>query len=269
MKRPIVMIHGLWMTPRCWDRFREHYEKHGYRVLTPPWPRERGGVEDLRRDPSPLNGLGVREIVNHFDGLIRSLKIPPILMGHSFGGLVVQQLLDRGLGAVGVAIDPAPPRGIFSAPRSVMKVGSYALRNPKNYYGTVRLTYPQFRYVFANNMNEEEARAAYERDAVPTPGRPFFEAAFAPFNPKSPTRVNLRNPARPPLLIIGGAEDHAVPAQLSRKNFALYKNSQAVTDYKEFPGRCHLILSQKGWQEVAEYALNWAEAQCRATSLAA
>ncbi len=261
MGNRIVLIHGLWMTPRSWESFRTFYKARGYRVLAPPWPRMQGEVENIRRDPSALAGLGVAEIADHYDRLIRDLPEPPILMGHSFGGLIVQQLLDRGLGAAGVAIDPAPPKGVYRLPFSALKAASAVLSNPFNYGRVPAFTFRQFRYAFGNNVSEEEARWFYDRYAIPGPGRPLFQAATANLNPRAATKVNFRNSRRAPLLLIAGSEDHQVPASVVRENFRRYVWSMAITELREFSGRSHLIMLQDGWQEVAEYALAWAESR--------
>jgi pimeloyl-ACP methyl ester carboxylesterase len=257
----LVLIHGLWMTPRSWDRFREHYEARGLRVIAPPWPRMCGEVEAIRRDPSALAGLGVAEIVDHYADLIRRLDVPPVLVGHSFGGLVVQLLLDRGLGTAGVAIDPAAPRGVWRLPFAALKAASPVLVNPLNYWRTVPLSFAQFRYAFANTMTEVAARNAYECEAIPGPGRPLFQAATANLNPFAATRVNFHNDHRAPLLLIAGGEDHTVPASVVRSTFGKYARSSAVTAFKEFPGRSHLLIAQDGWEEVADYALTWVTRQ--------
>jgi pimeloyl-ACP methyl ester carboxylesterase len=255
----IVLIHGLWLTPRSWESFRTFYEASGYKVLTPPWPRIYSEVEDIRRDPSTLAGLGVIEIADHYEQMIKSLKEPPIIMGHSFGGLIVQILLDRGLGAAGVGIDAAPPKGVFRLPFSALKAASGVLSNPLNYRRVPPFTFEQFRYAFGNNIGEERAREFYERYAIPGPGRPLFEVAFANLNPRAATKVNYGNGTRAPLLLIAGSEDHQVPVSMIRENFMRYERSKAITEFKEFPGRSHLIAIQDGWQEVAEYALSWAQ----------
>jgi pimeloyl-ACP methyl ester carboxylesterase len=220
-----------------------------------------GDVEDIRRDPSPLNGLGVTECVDHYDKIIRGLDEPPIVMGHSFGGLFVQMLADRGLGAATVAIDAAAPRGVLRVPAAQIRALSPVLLNPANRKRTVALTYKEFRYGFANTISESDAHAAFERDAIPGPGRLVFQAGLANFAPKPVTRVNFRNDKRAPLLLIAGAEDHSVPAAVIRSTYRKYQNSKAVTGFKEFPGRSHLIVAQNGWEEVADYALTWAQTQ--------
>lgn len=255
----IVLIHGLWMTPRSWDLFREFYQVQGNQVFAPAWPYLSGEVEEIRHNSSALRGLGITEIANHYEKLIRSLDEPPILIGHSFGGLIVQILLDRGLGAAGVAIDSATPKGIWKLPFSAIQSVSPVLLNPLNYKRTVMLTFKQFSSAFANTMSEFEARLAYEQNVIPGPGRPVFQVASANFNPWAATRVNYRNHKRSPLLLIAGTQDRLVPAVQNRINYKKYAHSQAMTEYKEFPHRSHLIIAQEGWQEVAKYALEWAK----------
>ena len=253
----IVLIHGLWMTARSWDLFRDFYQDRGFRVFAPAWPGLHGEVEDVRRDPTGIEGLGIAEIADYYGKFVSSLDGPPILMGHSFGGLIVQILLDRGFGAAGVAIDSAAPKGVLRLPFSALRSASVALRNPANFKRTVALTFEQFHYAFANNMSESDARAAYLRYAVPGPGRPLFQAALANLDPHAATKVNYGNHTRAPLLLIAGGEDHQVPPSMNRSNFKQYAVSTAITAYKEFPDRAHLIIAQEGWHEVAEYALCW------------
>lgn len=257
VKQTVVLIHGLWVTPRSWELFREFYEERGYRVFAPAWPRLNGDVEDIRRNASALAGLGITEVADHYEKFVQSLSEPPILIGHSFGGLIVQILLDRGLGAAGVAIDSATPKGIWKLPFSAIKSVNPVLSNPFNYTHTVTLTFKQFKYAFANTLSEAEARSAYEQNAIPGPGRPIFQVALANFNPWAATKVNYLNHRRSPLLLIAGTQDHLVPAVQNRINHKKYAHSKAITDYKEFPGRSHWIIGQEGWQEVAEYALAW------------
>ncbi len=262
--KTILLIHGMFMTPRSWEPFRGYYEARGYRVLTPPWPRMKGEVEDIRRDPSALNGLGTIEIVDYYENIVREQDQPPIIMGHSVGGLFVQMLLDRGLGAVGVGIDAAAPKGVLRLPWSQIRSLSPVLLNPANNRRTVMLTFSQFRYAFANTLPDVEAMEVYQRNAIPVPGRLVFQAGLANLNPRAATRVNYRNDERAPLLLIAGSDDHTVPASVDRSTFRKYRNSTAITDFKEFPGRSHLIVAQQGWEEVAEYALAWANDRLRA-----
>jgi len=259
MADTIVLIHGAWMTPKSWDPFRTFYEQAGYRVLTPAWPRFERPIDDLRSDPSSLAGLGVAEIVDHYADLIGELESPPIVMGHSFGGLFVQLLLDRGLGAAGVAIDAAAPKGVYRLPFSQIRALWPVLGNPANRRRAVALTFEQFRYAFANTMSEHNAREAFESDAVPVPGRIFFEAGLANLSRHSPTKVNYRNDARAPLLLIAGGDDHTIPPAVNRSNLARYRHSKATTNYAEFVGRAHSTIFQDDWELVAQHALSWAE----------
>jgi pimeloyl-ACP methyl ester carboxylesterase len=259
--RTIVLVHGLWMTPQSWAGFKKVFEAKGHRVLTPAWPGMKGEVEFMRRDPSGINGVGHQEIANHYEKIIRGLDEPPIIMGHSMGGLTTQILLDRGLGAAGVAIDAAPPKGVLYLPFSAIRASLPVLRNPFNYGRTVALTYDEFRYAFANAGTEQEARMLYERDAIPGSGRPIFQVAFANLTPSGATRVNFPNGSRAPLLMIAGSEDHIVPASLTRAIFKHHQKSSAVTEYKEFANRSHAICAQAGYEEVAEFALAWALAR--------
>ncbi len=258
--RTVVFIHGAWVTPACWDQFVAFYTKRGYRCIAPAWPRRMDRtIAELRADPSSLAGLGVQEIVDHYESIIRDQAEPPLLIGHSFGGLFVQMLLDRELGAAGVAIDSAPPRGVLATELSVFRANLPVLMQPGARKGVVRMSYPQFRYAFVNMLSEADARAAYEKHVIPETGRIFFQAALG----ANAVRVTFTNPSRKPLLMIAGERDHVVAAGLNRSNFRKYARSRARTDFKEFPGRCHWIIVQDGWQEVAGYAADWAEEATR------
>ena len=256
---PIVLIHGLWMTSLSWENWTARYTAQGHHVIAKSWPGMDVDIEELRRDPSPIATLGIQDIVEHYERIIQGLDCAPYIIGHSFGGLITQILLDRGLGAAGVAIAPAPVKGIFFLPFSTLKVSFPALSNPANNHRAVPLTAEQFHYAFTNNLGEEESLAAYKRYAVPGPDHVLFQAAFANFNPHAATAVDFHNDTRAPLLLISGGEDHVSPASVVEANFKLYGKSKAVTEYKKFPGRAHFTLGQKGWEEVADYALTWAE----------
>jgi pimeloyl-ACP methyl ester carboxylesterase len=253
----IVLIHGMWMTPLSWEHWIEHYTDRGYRVIAPAWPGLDREPEDLRRDPSPLRVLGIREIVDHYDRLIRGLDNPPIVIGHSFGGLYTQLLLDRGLGAAGVALGTAAPKGVLKLPYSTLRAAWPALRNPANRKKEVPLTRDQFHWCFTNALSRDASDAVYERYYIPGSGRPFFQAGLANFNPNAETKVDYRNAARPPLLFITGADDRISPPSVNRANVKLQRKAPSATDYREFPARSH-FPGQDGWDEVADFALNWA-----------
>jgi len=255
----IVLINGLWMTALSWEHWAERYQQKGFKVVARSWPGMEGDIEELRRNPAKeIGNLGVTEIADHYEAVVREQSSPPIIMGHSFGGLFTQILVDRGLGSAGVAIDSAPAKGVLGLPFSTLKVSLPFTINPFNLNKVGALSEGQFHYAFGNLLSEEESKKAYERYAVPGPDHVLFQASVANFNPRSATAVNFHNDDRPPLLMIAGGKDHIVPASTTKANFNLYKKSKALTDYKEFPERSHFTLGQAGWEEVADYALNWA-----------
>jgi len=267
MTRTIVFIHGAWVTPACWESFRGFFSERGYQCIAPAWPGKDRPVGAIRSDPSPLLGLGIAEIADHFERVVRALPEPPILVGHSFGGLIVQILLDRGLGACGVAIDPAPPRGVFAFEPSAVRSLASVLTTWRGWRKVVRWSPASFRYAFVHTLPEDQARAAYDTYVTPETGRIFFQGALAGFDRHSPTIVNFRNGARAPLLILAGSEDHIVPAAVVRRTYGRYSSS-AVTDFREFAGRTHWIIAQEGWQEVAGAALDWIDAHAPAVEAA-
>ena len=247
------------MTSLSWENWVNRYTAQGYHVIAKSWPGMDGDIEDLRRDPSPIAALGIEKIVAHYEQIIRGLDDSPFIIGHSFGGLITQILLDRGLGAAGVAIAPAPVKGIILLPFSTLKVSFPALSNPANRHRALPLTPEQFHYAFANDLSEEESESIYRRYAVPGPDHVLFQAAFANFNPHAATAVDFHNNDRAPLLLISGDNDHVSPASVVEANFKLYAKSSAVTEFRNFPGRTHYTLGQPGWEQVADYALTWAE----------
>jgi pimeloyl-ACP methyl ester carboxylesterase len=192
------------------------------------------------------------------ESVVGGLEAPPILMGHSAGGAFVQLLLDRGYGAVGVAIDSAPTEGVLVAPLSQLKSFFPVLKNPANRHKAVGLTYDQWRYVFTNTFDEADARAAYDRYHVPASGGILWDSVLANLTPgPQAIAVDYHNEARAPLLFISGSEDHLMPPAVQRSNAKHYK-SNTITEVKEFPGRSHLMPVQNGWEEIADYALAWA-----------
>jgi pimeloyl-ACP methyl ester carboxylesterase len=223
-----------------------------------------GDIDAIRRDPSAVDHLGIEEIVDFYDGIIRGLDEPPIIMGHSFGGAFTEVLLDRGLGAAGVAIDAAGVKGILALPLSELRVGFPVLRNPANYGRAVMLSPEEFQYAFGNTLSDEASLAAYKRYAVPGPGRVLFQGALANLNPHAATKVDFRNANRAPLLLIAGGADHTAPAVVDRQTADRYAKSEAVTAYQEFPRRSHWTIAEPGWEEVADYALSWAVENAKA-----
>jgi pimeloyl-ACP methyl ester carboxylesterase len=263
---PLMLIHGAWLSGRSWENFAEYFEKRGFAVSAPEWPRKQGDVEELRADGDELAGLGLDEIVDHYEALIRGLDQPPVLVGHSFGGLIVELLLDRGLGRAGVAISPAPPKGILVLPFSSLKAAGPALAHPSKWHGVVTLTPEEFTYGFVNTFTPEKAAVAYERYAVPETGQIFYEAGFANFRMNPPSEVDFENGERAPLLIVGATEDNTIPASLAEKQYKKYQRSSAQTDYVEFEGRPHLLMAAEGWDEVAGSIDSWLDGVLVATA---
>lgn len=257
-KTPIVLIHGLWMTARSWEHWIEHYTDKGFEVIAKSWPGLDIDIDDLRRDPSSIATLGITETVDFYEDIIRNLDSPPIIIGHSFGGLMTQILLDRGLGAAGVAIATALIKGILFLPLSTVKVTLPALKNPANNHRAIPLSPEQFHYAFTNTLSEEESLEVYRRYAVPGPDHILFQAAFANFNPHAASAVDTKNESRAPLLLIAGGQDHISPPSVVQATLKLYQHSSALTEYKEYPERTHYTLGQTGWEQVADYALEWA-----------
>jgi len=253
--RPVVFIHGAFMSAESWDPWRQRFEARGYPCVAPAWPFLDHSVDELQRAPDPRFGkLGIGEIVDNYASIIRGHETPPILVGHSFGGLFVQLLLDRGLGAAGVAIDPAPPKGVLPDMNAVR--ASLPVIRGWNFWQRVRwMSFEDFQWGWVHTLSEPEQRAAYEQHVIPTAGHIFLQALLAPFT--DVTKVNYRNHLRAPLLIIAGELDRTVGAKMDLANFRKYAGSTALTDYREFPGRTHWICRQPGWEEVADHVLDW------------
>ena len=212
--------------------------------------------------PSPLRGLSIKDIVDHYDKIIRGLDRPPIIIGHSFGGLFTQLLLDRGLGAAGVALSTAAPKGVLKLPYSTLRAAWPALRNPANLNKETPLTPEQFHWCFTNALSREQSDSVYERYYIPGSARPFFQAGFANFNPNAKPKVNYKNPARAPLLLVTGAEDRICPPSVNMSNFKQQRKAPSATEHKEYPGRSHWP-GQDGWEELADYMLNWTTEHAR------
>jgi len=259
----IVLIHGLWMTPLSFEHVTKRYTEKGFKVVARGWPGVDGYDIDQIRNEGRIAGVGITEIVDHYEGIIRELDRPPIIMGHSFGGLVTQILLDRGLGATGVAFASAPAKGVLFLPFSTLKVSFPALSNPANDARAVPLTPEQFHYAFGNNLSEAESLKAFQRYAIPGPDHVLFQAAFALFNPHAASTVNFQNNDRAPLLMIAGENDHISPPAVVKQNYNLYKNSTAFTEYKEFPNRSHFMLGETGNEEISDFALDWSLSHAR------
>ena len=257
MATPVVFIHGLWLHADSWSAWVDRFREAGYAPAAAGWPGDGATVEETRSHPESVAGHGIEEIVEHHARLISGLDTKPIVVGHSFGGLIAQRLLAQGQAAAAVAIDAAPIKGVMYLPVSALRVASIALRNPANRKRAVSLTRAQFRYGFGNAIPEDESNELYERWTIPSPGKPLFEAAIANFVPGSPAKIDTRTSARGPLLLVTGTSDHTVPTAITKQTRRLYRNSTAVTDYKEFAGRGHSLCLDHGWGDVADAVLAW------------
>ena len=255
---PAVFVHGLWLLPSSWDRWATVFDEAGYAALAPGWPDDPETVAEANANPDTFANKTVGEVADHFAEVIGKLDRKPVVIGHSFGGLLAQILAGRGLSTATVAIDPAPFRGVLPLPVSALRSASPVLTNPANRHRAVPLTYEQFRYAFANAVDEDEARQLYDAFAVPAPGAPLFQAATANFNPWTEVKVDHKNPERGPLLIISGEKDHTVPWAIANASFKKQKkNKEAVTEIVEMSGRGHALTIDSGWREVADTALEF------------
>ncbi|UKJ65091.1 alpha/beta hydrolase [Cellulosimicrobium cellulans] len=258
----VVLIHGLWMTPRSWEGWVTYYEAKGLTVLTPAYPGFEIEVEALRENPQIIADLTVPETVDHLAAVIEGLASPPIIMGHSFGGVMTQLLLARGLGAAAVVIDSAPTEGVHVTPVSQARSLFPALRNPANRRRAVAFTPEEFHYAFTNTLSAEESQRVYDRYAIAAPGAWVWEyGLFANFKPGPQETWVDYTADRAPLLFIAGSEDHIMPPAVNRSNAKHYHRSPAVTEYVELEGRDHWTCAAPGWEAVADHALDWALAQ--------
>jgi non-heme chloroperoxidase len=252
---PVVFVHGLWLLPSSWDRWAKLFEKNGYTALTPGWPDDPETVGEANANPDVLAGKSVGQVADHFEHVILQLDRQPAVIGHSFGGLLTQILAGRGLSAVSVAIDPAPFRGVLPLPLSALRSASPALKNPANVHRAVPLTYEQFRYSFANAVDEEEARELFEKFCVPASGEPIFQAAAANLNPWTEAKVDTKNPRRGPLMIIDGEKDHVVPWAIANASYKRQAKNVGVTEIVKMPDRGHALTIDNGWRVVADTSL--------------
>ena len=255
--QPVVFIHGLWLLPSSWAPWAELFETAGLTAVMPGWPDDPETVEEAKADPDVFAHKSVGQVADHFGDLIGKLDRRPAVIGHSFGGLLAQIVAGRGLSAVTVAVDPAPFRGVLPLPISALRSSRPVLGNPANVGRAVPLTYEQFRYAFANAVDEDEAKALYEEFAVPAPGKPLFQAATANLNPWTEAKVDSKNPGRGPLLIISGEKDHTVPWSIANASFKKQQRNEGITEIIEISGRGHSLTIDNGWREVADTALEF------------
>ena len=253
--QPIVFVHGLWLLPSSWDRWAALFEEAGYTALQPGWPDDPDTVEEANAKPEVFAHKTVGQVADHFETIIRGLNRKPGVIGHSFGGLLVQMLAGRGMASATVAIDPGPFRGVLPLPLTALKSAWPVLGNPANRNGAIPLTYEQFRYGFANAVSEEEARELYKTFAVPASGVPLFQAATANLNPWTEAKVDVENEGRGPVLIISGEKDNTVPWAIANASFKQQQRNRGVTEIVEMKNRGHALVIDNGWREVADTAL--------------
>jgi pimeloyl-ACP methyl ester carboxylesterase len=256
-RRPVVFVHGLWLLADSWARWREVFETAGYATLAPGWPDDPEDVAAALKRPEAFAGKRIEQVVDHHLGIIDRLKEKPAILGHSTGGMIAQQLAGKGRSAVTVAIDAAPFRGVLPLPVSSLKVAWTALKNPANYNRSVPLTFEEFRFGFANAVDENEARDLYDQFCVPASGVSLFQLSAANLNPWTELRVDTKNPERGPMLIISGEKDHTVPHAISSAAYRLQKRNAAPTEFRELPGRGHSLTIDSGWRQVADVALEF------------
>lgn len=257
MSKTIMLIHGAWLNAKSWEGFKRRYEARGYEVLAPDWPFDDRDPAELRASPRPeLAAIGQREIIDHYDALIRALPEPPILIGHSMGGVAVQHLLDRGLGAAGVAIDTAPTPGVPLG-RHALWSALPVFIDPFSRRKLKTMSRRFFRRRFAQTVPKDRADALYDRYIVPTPGKVYWDGII------DTLKIDWANPARPPLLLIAGELDLIADARMIRAIYEKQRRAPSTTDYREFAGRSHWTCMDPGWEVVADFALDWAERHAR------
>lgn len=254
---PVVFIHGLWLHATSWGPWEEHFRAAGYTPIAPGWPHEPPTVAEARTQPELVANLGIDDVTAHFAEIITTLSAPPVLIGHSFGGLITEKLLGQGIGAAGVAIDPAQIKGVLPLPLAQLRAGLPALGNPANLHRAVSLTQKEFRFGFGNALPEQESDELFDAWTIPSPARPLFQAAAANFSVHSEAKVNTSNTTRGPLLLISGTADHTVPDVVTRSTLKQYRDSTAVTELTKFEGRGHSLTVDSGWKDVADAVLAW------------
>ncbi|HYI41111.1 MAG TPA: alpha/beta hydrolase [Allosphingosinicella sp.] len=252
MTKTIMLIHGAWLNSKSWEGFKARYESRGFTVLAPDWPFDDRSPAELRASPRPeLARLGQREIIAHYEKIIRALPEEPILIGHSMGGVAVQHLLDRGLGVAGVAIDTAPTPGVPLGLHAILSALP-VLGDPFSWRKAKVMSRRFFRNRFAQTAPRDQADALYDRYIVPTPGRVYWNGVV------NKIKIDWTNPSRAPLLLIAGEKDLIADASMVRAIYRKQSRAPSLTEYKEFAGRSHWTGIDEGWEEVADFALDWA-----------
>ncbi len=253
---PVVFVHGLWLLSSSWQRWRELFEGNGYTTLAPGWPDDPATVEEAKAHPEVFAHKMVQAVTDHYLAAISRLQKKPAVIGHSFGGLIVQKIAGEGVAAVTVAIDNAPFKGVLPLPISSLKSAAPVLGNPLNLGKAIALTFDQFKYGWANNLDDTEAHELYESFHVPASGAPLFQAAVANFNPfGGETHVDSKNADRGPLLIIAGDSDNTVPLAITEASYKIQSKNPGITEIERIKGRGHSLVIDHGWNEVADAAL--------------
>jgi pimeloyl-ACP methyl ester carboxylesterase len=256
-KTPVVFIHGLWLLPSSWDNWVGLFEENGFAGVTPAWPDDPESVEEARANPEVFARKTLKRVADHTAEVIGKLDKKPAVMGHSTGGLLTYMIADRGLSAASVAIDPGPFRGVLPLPLSTLKVTGPVLANPRNRGRAITLSFDQFKYGWANALDDEEARQLYDTYHVAGPGVALAQMANANINPFTEAKVDPKNPERGPLLIIEGEKDHTVPWAIAHAAYKRQKHNQSVTEIARIPNRGHSLTIDSGWREVAQTALDF------------
>lgn len=257
--RPVVFVHGLWLLPSSWDGWRKLFEENGYTTLAPGWPDDPRTRQEAYANPSVFAGKDVQTVTDHYLAVMSGLRQKPVVIGHSFGGLIVQKIANEGAAVATIAIDNAPIKGVLPLPFSALKSGFPVLKNPANRKKAITLTFEQFKYGWGNNLSEAENRQLYDTYHVPASGMPLFQAGLANFSFSEACKVDVKNPNRGPLLIISGTKDTTAPKAFTYGSYKKQLNNPETTEYVEVEDRGHSLVIDHGWPGVADEALKFAK----------